>query len=238
MQPTSASTESADLVLAFDVYGTLVDPIAISDALSALIPADAARMAEIWRQKQLEYSFRLTVMDRYEDFEWVTARAFEYALAVTGHTLSAKQRAEVLSRYDALAPFEDVRPALEQLRAARARMVVFSNGSHRMLGAVLASAGLTDYFEAVVSVDEVRAFKPSPRVYHHLAKRVGREAGQVRLVSSNPFDVIGAMSVGMAVAWVNRSRAIFDTLAPVPPLTISTLAGLAALSQPGGQWVH
>jgi 2-haloacid dehalogenase len=215
-------------VLAFDVYGTLVDPIAISRALERVAPADAVRTAEVWRQKQLEYSFRLTVMEQYQDFEWVTARAFEYALAVTGVVLDEPQRAAILAQYDSLAPFPEVEAGLKALRAAGIPMVVFSNGSPRMLQAVLASSGLAGYFSEMVSVDEVRAFKPSPRAYRHLATRVGCAPEQVRLISSNPFDIIGALAVGLKAAWVNRAGAPFDTLTPPPPLTITGLTELAA----------
>jgi 2-haloacid dehalogenase len=221
-------TASAPEVLAFDVYGTLVDPIGIARALASIVPAEAPRIAELWRQKQLEYSFRLTVMEQYQDFEWVTARAFEYALAATGVTLDDQQRAAILARYDSLAPFPEVMAGLRALHAANVPMVVFSNGSPRMLGAVLSAAGLTPYFGDVVSVDAVRAFKPSPRVYYHLIGRVSRPASQIRLISSNPFDIIGARAVEMQVAWINRGNAPFDTLAPPPPLTVASLTELMA----------
>lgn len=97
-----------------------------------------------------------------------------------------------------------------------------------MLRAVLAASKLADYFGDTISVDEVRAFKPSPLVYRHLAERVGRAPARVRLISSNPFDVVGALAVGMEVAWVNRGGAPFDTLTEPPALTVSSLASLAS----------
>jgi 2-haloacid dehalogenase len=228
MPTDSQSGQPVRSVLAFDVYGTLVDPIAIAQALERAAPADALRIAELWRQKQLEYSFRLTVMELFRDFEWVTARAFENALAVTGVVLDEPQRAAILAQYDSLAPFPEVAAGLRTLRAAGIPMVVFSNGSPRMLRAVLARSGLGGYFDDVVSVDEVRAFKPSPRVYQHLATRVGRAPDQIRLISSNPFDIVGARAVGLQAAWVNRAGAPFDTLTPPPPFTITGLTELAS----------
>ena len=222
--PSAGSTVA---VLAFDVYGTLVDPIRVWTRVHEYAPDQALRIAELWRQKQLEYSFRLTAMEQYEDFEWVTARALAYALAVSGATLSPSQTAVLLAQYDDLEAFEDVRPGLERLRESGREMVVFSNGSPRMLDAVLSSSGLRPYFSQVVSVHDVRAFKPSPRVYQHLLARVGRRAEQVLLVSSNPFDVIGARAAGLQAAWVNRTGAPFDTLAPPPPLVIGSLGQLA-----------
>jgi len=214
-------------VLAFDVYGTLVDPIRVWTRLQAYAPDRAVQIAELWRQKQLEYSFRLTAMEQYRDFEWVTARALEYALAATGTSLTPPEVSGLLAQYDDLESFADVGPGLEALGKSGLEMVAFSNGSPRMLGAVLASSGLAGWFSQIVSVDDVRAFKPSPRVYQHLLARVARPADQVMLVSSNPFDVIGAMAVGLQAAWVNRSGTSFDTIAGRPNLEISSLGELA-----------
>ena len=214
-------------VLAFDVYGTLVDPIRVWTRLREYVPDRAVSIAELWRQKQLEYAFRLTAMDRYQDFEWVTARALEYALEASATALAPDQVAGLLAQYDELEPFPDVVPGLEALSRLDLQLVVFSNGSPRMLNAVLASSGLARYFQDVVSVDDVRAFKPSPRVYCHLMSRVRRLAGEVLLVSSNPFDVIGAQATGVPAAWVNRSEAPFDPIADPPGLVVTSLEALA-----------
>jgi 2-haloacid dehalogenase len=224
---TGPHTGATASVLAFDVYGTLVDPIRVWTRLQAYAPDRAVQIAELWRQKQLEYSFRLTAMEQYQDFEWVTARALEYALAATGTSLTPSEVGGLLAQYDDLEPFADVGPGLAALGERGLEMVAFSNGSPRMLAAVLASSGLAGSFRQIVSVDDVRAFKPSPRVYRHLLARVARPADQVMLVSSNPFDVIGAMAVGLRAAWVNRSGAPFDTIADRPNLTIRSLGELA-----------
>jgi 2-haloacid dehalogenase len=224
---TAADRRTGVSVLAFDVYGTLVDPIRVWTRLQAYAPERAVQIAELWRQKQLEYSFRLTAMEQYRDFAWVTARALEYALAVTGTTLSQPRIDGLLAQYDDLERFAEVEPGLAALRQRGLEMVAFSNGSPRMLGAVLASSGLTECFGQVVSVDDVRAFKPSPRVYQHLLNRVGQPAERVMLVSSNPFDVIGAMAVGLQAAWVNRTGAPFDTIGGPPTHEVRSLAELA-----------
>jgi 2-haloacid dehalogenase len=218
----------APAALAFDVYGTLVDPIRVWTRLERYAPDRALTIAELWRQKQLEYSFRLTAMEQYQDFEWITAKALAYALAATGTVLAAEQIADLLAQYDDLEPFAGVRGGLEDLSASGLRLAVFSNGSPRMLAAVLASSGLAGHFESVVSVHPVRAFKPSPRVYRHLLSTLGLPADQVLLVSSNPFDVIGAHAVGLPSAWVNRSGAPFDTIAEPPRLVVSSLGELAS----------
>ena len=213
--------------LAFDMYGTLVDPIRIWRALEQDTGDAAVQIAEVWRQKQLEYSFRLTAMGRYEDFEWVTRRALDQALAVVGRDLSEARKAALMAHYDDLEPFEDVLKGFRRLGRAGHRMVVFSNGSPRMLGAIMRAAGLRPFFEGYVSVDEVRAFKPSPRTYRRVAERFGRPIGEVRLISSNPFDVIGAEATGMQVAWVNRARGPFDRLGSPPSIVVESLTDLA-----------
>ncbi len=108
-------------------------------------------------------------------------------------------------------------------------MVVFSNGTPTMLAAIMQHARLNDYLPGFVSVDEIRVYKPSPKVYRHVAGRLGRPIEEVQLVSSNPFDVIGAESAGMQAAWVNRSGGVFDTLTPPPSMIVGSLMELAEI---------
>ena len=218
---------SAPEVLAFDVYGTLVDPIRIWQRLEQYLPDEALRVAEVWRQKQLEYTFRLTAMERYEDFERVTRKGLDYALAAAGRELSMDEKNALMAQYDNLARFTDVEPGLKRLKEAGYTMIVFSNGTPRMLNKLMDAAKLRPYFEGFVSVDEVRAYKPSPKVYQHVARRLGRPIGEIRLVSSNPFDDIGAETAGMRAAWVNRSGGLFDTLGSPPEIVVGSLTELA-----------
>jgi 2-haloacid dehalogenase len=213
--------------LAFDMYGTLVDPIGITRQLERYLPEEAPNVAEVWRQKQLEYTFRLTAMERYEDFEQVTRKALDYALAATGRELAPEQKDDLMAQYNDLERFADVEPGLKRLKEAGHAMIVFSNGAPRMLEALMDAAELRPYFQGLVSVDEVRAYKPSPSVYRHAARRLGRPIGEVRLVSSNPFDDVGAESAGMRAAWVDRSGGLFDTLASPPEIVVGTLTELA-----------
>lgn len=218
--------------LAFDMYGTLVDPIRIWKQLEDFIPGDAQRIAEIWRQKQLEFTFRLTSMQQYEDFEQVTRKALDYALATTGHSLETQQKNSLMAQYNGLERFADVEPGLQRLQEAGYTMVVFSNGSPAMLTSIMNAANLNPYFRGFVSVDEVKEYKPSPIVYSHVANSLGRPIVEVRLISSNPFDVIGAEAAGMQVAWVNCSGGMFDTLAPRPQMVVKSLVELANVLTP------
>ena len=218
--------------LTFDMYGTLVDLIRIWKQLEYHIPGDAQRIAEIWRQKQLEFTFRLTAMERYEDFEQVTRKALDYTLAATGHILDTRQKNSLMAQYNDLERFVDVESGLQRLKDQGYTMVVFSNGSPEMLTGIMNAAHLTPYFRGFVSVDEVKVYKPSPIVYKHLASSLGRPIDEVRLISSNPFDVIGAEAAGMQVAWVNRSGGLFDTLAPRPQMVVQSITELADVMAP------
>jgi 2-haloacid dehalogenase len=228
MEPTAARQEQpAGELLAFDLYGTLVDPLAISSDLARHLPEpEAQRVAATWRRTQIDYAFRLTAMGRYEDFRAVTARALDLALAQCGHALDDDVRAQLVGGYDALAAFPDVRPALQDLAGAGVEMVVLSNGSPAMLDASLQAGGLGGWFDRVISVDAVRAFKPHPAVYRHAAAVTGRPLEAIRLVSCNPFDVVGAATAGMGTVWINRSGGPFDTLGPPPDLTVGSLTDL------------
>jgi 2-haloacid dehalogenase len=216
-------------VLAFDLYGTLVDPIAISGELGQVLgEPDAAEVARLWRGKQLEYSFRLTAMGRYEDFRWVTSRALEFALASLGARLPDGQAERLVELYDHLRPFPDAVPALRALSGMGYELVVLSNGTPAMIGDCLGNSGLGDFFGQRISVDEIRVFKPSPVVYRHAAGRLSLPIGQVRLITSNAFDCVGASAAGMRTAWVNRSAAPFDTIGQPPDLTVPALDRLPA----------
>lgn len=215
--------------MAFDLYGTLVDPIAIAGELGRLLgDADGREAAGLWRSKQLEYSFRLTAMGRYEDFCWVTARALDFALASVGGRLPDGQAERLVELYDHLRPFPDAVPAMRALADLKYELAVLSNGTPAMIGNCLDNSGLGEFFGQRISVDEVRAFKPSPVVYRHAAERLSVTAGQVRLVTSNAFDCVGASAAGMRTVWVNRSAAPFDTIGAQPDLTVPALDRLPA----------
>jgi 2-haloacid dehalogenase len=215
--------------LAFDVYGTLVDPISVRRRLEELLGEAAAGVAELWRVRQLEFTWRLTAMERYLDFAEVTARSLDYALAVAGRPVSDAERAQLLAEYQRLAPYPDTVPGLRRLAAVGYQMAVFSNGTPRMLDTLLATTGLREFLPEVVSVDEVRVYKPAPAVYRHLADRLGRPPAEVRLVSANAFDVLGATNAGLRAAWCNRTRDVFDTLGEPPDVVVGTLEELASV---------
>jgi 2-haloacid dehalogenase len=216
-------------VLAFDLYGTLVNPIAIAGELGQILGgSDGRDAARLWRQKQLEYSFRLTAMGQYEDFGWVTSRALDFALASLGARLPQGQTRRLADLYDHLEPFPDAVPALRELAGRGYQLAVLSNGTPAMIANCLGNSGLDGFFAQRISVDEVRVYKPSPAVYRHAAGRLSVPVSQVRLVTSNAFDCAGAGAAGMLTAWVNRSATPFDTIGQPPDLTVPALDRLPA----------
>jgi 2-haloacid dehalogenase len=224
-----ASVAGGRQVLAFDLYGTLVDPTAVAAGLGQVLGEAGGREAAVlWRSKQLEYSFRLTAMGRYEDFRWVTSRALDFALASLGVHLPDGDAGRLVDLYDHLQPFPDTVPALRVLAGLGYELAVLSNGTPAMIANCLGNSGLGEFFGERISVDDVRAFKPSPAVYQHAAVRLSRPAGQLRLVTSNAFDCVGASAAGLRTAWVNRSAGPFDTIGQPPDLTVPALDRLPA----------
>ncbi len=216
------------VTLAFDVYGTLIDTQGVVCQLHALVGDDAEHFSQTWREKQLEYSFRRGLMQNYQSFAVCTREALDYTCSYYDFALSEAQKLELLERYRTLPAFADVLPGLSGLQAAGHRLYAFSNGSADAVETLLVTAGIRDFFLGVVSVDALRTFKPSPAVYAHFLRQAGATGASAWLISSNPFDVIGARSAGMLAAWVRRSEAaIFDPWGMEPTLTVARLDQLA-----------
>ena len=217
------------ITLAFDVYGTLIDTHGVVVALEKHIASSVApEFSRTWRDKQLEYSFRRGLMQNYENFAICTSNALDYTSSYFKVPLSPKNKIELLEAYKVLPAFDDVKEGLARAKKSGFRMFAFSNGSAEAVEILLKNAGIRDYFIGVVSVDEVKSYKPSPGVYSHFLRRAGALGANAWLISSNPFDVIGAISFGMRAAWVKRSpEALFDPWGIEPTLTVNSLLSLA-----------
>jgi 2-haloacid dehalogenase len=215
---------------ALDIYGTLVDPQAISTELAKHVGDVAPALAETWRTKQLEYSFRRGLMGAYQRFADVTRAALDYACQHQGAAIAPDEKITLMGRYRALAAFADVAPALATLRRKGAGLYAFSNGDLDDVSALLAHAGLADTISSIISAEVVQTFKPDPRLYAHFLTTTGAVADATWLVSSNPFDVIGAAACGWRTIWVRRSAgAVFDPWEHAPTATIGDLGELATL---------
>ena len=207
----------------FDAYGTLFDVHSVIDAGRA-ITADPAALSVLWRQKQLEYSWLRALMGTYEDFWTVTRSALSYSVRRLGLAASADDLDLLMNAYLSLACFPDVRHALDRL-AGRPRAIL-SNGAPRMLEAAVASSGLAPVLDHVISVDEVKTYKPSPAVYALGEQRLGIAARELLFVSSNAWDVAGAKTFGYQVAWCNRTGAPEEELGVRADFVVTSLAEL------------
>ena len=205
-----------EFALAFDMYGTLVEPA-----------KEPQEVAAAWRRHQLEITWLVSLLERYEDFGAVTAYALDAALAESGIELPEAKRQELLERARVPRLFEDVPEALEALASAGLTMAVFSNGTPRQLETIVHEHGIERYFADLISVDEVGVYKPAPAVYRRAAARLGRPIEHVWLVSANPFDVAGAKLAGMRAAKVERSPSFAYGFAPPVDLVVGSLAELA-----------
>jgi 2-haloacid dehalogenase len=214
--------------IGFDVYGTLVDPLMMQQHLHTHVGDGAARFAAVWRETQIAYAFRRALMRRYVDFDVCTMQALAHTARTLGAALSDDDRECLLARYRQLDPFHDAAPALAALQAQGHILVAFSNGVAASLRALLDHAGLLDWLVGIVSVDDVRTFKPDPAVYHYLARRLNTPLDETWLVSSNGWDVIGAKAAGLRAAWVRRNPAqVFDPWEYEPDIIVRDLEELA-----------
>jgi 2-haloacid dehalogenase len=217
-----------EITLGFDVYGTLIDTHGIIAVLEQFAGDRAAAFSRSWRDKQLEYSFRRGLMQNYANFAVCTGDAFDYTAALMNVRFSQSDKDEVIAAYRTLPAFDDVTEGLERARQSGYRMFAFSNGSADAVETLLKSAGIREYFIGVVSTDEMKSFKPNPGVYSHFLRRAGALGTDAWLVSSNPFDVIGAVSAGMRAAWIRRSpEALFDPWGIAPTITVNSLLDLS-----------
>ena len=216
------------VTVGFDVYGTLIDTHGVVVILQKMIGDNAPEFSRIWRDKQLEYSFRRGLMQNYENFARCTSDALDYTSSYFRAPLTEMDKQELLDAYKVLPAFEDVKEGLEAAKELGFRLFAFSNGSAEAVETLLKHAGIRDYFIGVVSVDEIKSFKPNPGVYSHFLRRAGTLGADAWLISSNPFDVIGALSAGMRAAWIKRSpEALFDPWGIKPTLTVNSLFDLA-----------
>jgi len=213
-------------IYVFDAYGTLFNVHAAIARCGQQGPA-AERMSEIWRSKQLEYTWTLTLAGHYADFWTLTERALEFALArVPAVDKALKQK--LMDAYFNLDAFPDARAALQALKAKGHRTGILSNGSPKMLKAAVDAAGIGGDLDAVLSVDVLKMFKPRPEVYRLVTERYECKPGDVTFVSSNRWDVMAGTSVGFNAYWINRSK-MPDEYRDFPPKQVlSDLTSLAA----------
>jgi 2-haloacid dehalogenase len=216
-------------VYAFDAYGTLFDVHAAIARHRADAGPDADRFSELWRTKQLEYTWTMTLAGQYVDFWILTERALDYCFARIG-SVDRALRGKLLDAYLSLDAFADARTTLVQLKDRGLRLAILSNGAPRMLSAAVNASGLGEMLDGVLSVDAVRMYKPRPEVYALVTDGFRVAPQDVAFVSSNRWDVMGAAAFGFHHIWVNRARMPEEYAERAPDRVVHDLAALPSLA--------
>jgi 2-haloacid dehalogenase len=206
----------------FDAYGTLYDVHSVVTRCESCWPGKGAQLSQLWRAKQLEYTWQRSLMRRYVPFSTVTREALAYACAALGLELSVAQMEGLMGEYLRLATYPDVADSLKKLKTKQA---ILSNGSPDMLAPLVENSGLE--FDAVISVDELKIYKPAPQVYALAVEKLKTDKSKIGFVSSNCWDALGAKSYGFTVYWINRLKAPIDRLGFKPDLVLTSLGDLA-----------
>ncbi len=215
-----------DKVIVFDAYGTLFDVGSVNMSLARLFPDKSIAISQLWRFKQLEYTWLRALMDNYCNFESVTCQALDYVLAHFGLDLEEAERQELSTAYLRLTPHPEVRECLEALSLWQRS--ILSNGTSQMLWSLVESASLTSQFDSIMSADAVKTFKPHPRVYRLVTEYFSVEASEVTYVTSNSWDAAGAKSFGFFTCWVNRFGDSDEEIGISPDLKVSNLRELVS----------
>lgn len=212
----------------FDAYGTLFDVHSAVAQGGTALGDKAQAVSALWRQKQLEYTWLRSLMGAHADFRQVTRDGLDYALAAYGVADEAlKDR--LMALYLTLEAYPDAAPCLAALRAGGRATAILSNGEPKMLAAAVASAGLSELFDAVLSVEEIGVFKPDPRIYKLAVDRLEVPAERICFVSTNAWDAAGAAYFGFRVAWLNRFSQQPERLPGRPAAVIAGLDELPLL---------
>lgn len=210
--------------LVFDAYGTLFDVHSVLARCEAFWPGKGAQLSQLWRAKQLEYTWQRSLMQRYAPFSQVTGEALCYACESLKLKIGEKEMQALMNEYLNLAPYPEVPAALQRLKGRK--LAILTNGSPDMILPLVKNRGMESAFDAVLSVDELKVYKPAPQVYRLAVERLGIAAGEIGFVSSNCWDALGAKSYGFAVHWINRTGAPVDRMGMDLDFVISSLKDL------------
>jgi 2-haloacid dehalogenase len=213
---------------AFDAYGTLFDVTGAAAHSRDRLGDKADRLAEIWRRKQLQYTWLRSLMGRYADFWQVTGEALDHAMAAVGVN-DPGLRAQLMQLYLSLPAYPDVTPTLERLKSRGVKCAILSNGTRSMLFSAVKHAGIYDLLDAIVSVEQAGVFKPHPSVYQLAVDELKLAPAHICFVSANAWDAHAASAFGFRVAWINRSGEPKETIPADPHAEIRTLAELPPL---------
>lgn len=205
----------------FDAYGTLFDVHSVIRNGGVGIPGDLEALSQLWRRKQLEYTWLRSLMDRYEDFWHITEAALRTTVRQLSIAVTDRQLESLMQAYLAPAAFPEAVSALEGVNGLP--LAILSNGSPTMLDSAVRHSSLESYFAEIISVDRVKTYKPSPRVYALGSETLNLPAADILFVSSNLWDAAGAKAFGYPVCWCNRSGVEMEDWGFAPDFTVSGL---------------
>ncbi len=220
--------------IAFDLYGTLFDVHSVVDRCDEQFPGRGREISTVWRQKQLEYTWLRSLMNRYVSFEQATEDALRYTCRHLGLDLGEPACSALCDAYLRLQPFTEVPGALRELRRRGLKLAVLSNGSPHSIGAVVGNAGLRAEFDHLLSVDPVRVYKPDDRAYALAEQAFGLTRSSILFVSSNAWDATGARYFGFPTCWINRGGSVFEEMGQAPDWQLRGLDGLLQLFDAAG----
>jgi 2-haloacid dehalogenase len=212
----------------FDAYGTLFDFAAAARKCRDVLGDDIDKLTVLWRDKQLQYTWLRAAQGLHADFWQVTGDALDFSLETLGID-EPNLRERLMTLYLTLDPFPEVQDVLKRLKAAGMRTAILSNGSPKMLDAVVKAAKLDPLLDAVLSVEAVGVYKPHPKVYQLAIDRLGVPASAISFQSSNAWDAYAASAFGMKVVWCNRYRQRPERLPGAPDREVQSLTELPAL---------
>jgi 2-haloacid dehalogenase len=206
----------------FDAYGTLYDIQSVASITDEAFPGYGEVITQIWRMKQLEYTWLRSLMRRYEDFSVITRESLVYTLKLLGLKYDPSVFDRIMVKYVHLELYPDAKQALVAMRGSK--LAILSNGSTDMLNTLVRNTGMDHVLDATISIDSRKVFKPSPDAYTLIEANLGIAPAEVLFVSSNPFDACGAKSFGLNVAWIERvtpeAMALACAGTALPPLTM------------------
>jgi 2-haloacid dehalogenase len=208
----------------FDAYGTLFDVNSAAEKCKDKIGAEWETFANFWRTTQLEYTWLRSLMKRHKNFWDITEDSLDKSMKV--FNINKNMRNDLLSLYKILSPYPEVRGVLENLKKKNLKLAILSNGTPDLLKELVESSKLNNLFDDLFSIEEVKIFKPDPRVYELPIKKYKIKSDEITFLSANTWDVSGGGNFGYNSIWVNRHNSVFDTLDFQPKNEINNLTQL------------
>lgn len=210
--------------LAFDAYGTVFDVHSVVTLAETMFPGKGKELSQLWRSKQIEYMFLRTIMGRYIPHDQNTEAGLSYSMKYLGLPGGASERKALMDAYEKLSPFDDARKTLPKLNGIK--KAILSVGTPSLLTNLVSNAGIASQFDALLSVDEVKVYKPHPRTYQLATDKFNLQRHEIGFVTSNYFDVAGAKAFGFQVIWINRNSALPDELGLLPDIELNSIENI------------